>query len=329
MSISNKTVWDSIGQTPLLKLSKLSLETGCEIYAKAEFLNPSGSIKDRAAKGIIQNAEKSGLLKAGGYLVEGTAGNTGIGLAMLAAERGYRCIITMPNNQAQQKYDYLKALGAEVHALSPVPFKDENHFYHAARKIAESLPEAVWANQFENTANSDFHFETTGPEIWSQTQGEITDLVAASGTGGTIGGVSAFLKKQNPDVRVTLVDPMGSGLFSYVKTGEIKSEGSSITEGIGIMRVTANFARAQIDDAVQVTDQEMIDMLFRLARQEGLFVGTSAALNVCAAYKLALAHQNTGRKIVTFLCDHGLRYAEKILNKTWLESLGLKAPTLF
>lgn len=321
-----QSLWNLVGNTPLLRLKKLSEESGCDILAKAEFLNPSGSIKDRAAKGIIQDAESKGLLKRGGTIVEGTAGNTGIGLAMLAAERGYKCVITMPNNQAQQKYDILRALGAEVHALKPVPFKDENHFYHAARKIAESLPNAFWANQFENTANAQIHFDTTGPEIWAQTDAKITDLVSAVGTGGTLGGVSSFLKAQNPEIRITLVDPKGSGLFSYVKTGKIVSEGSSITEGIGIMRITANFARAKVDDAMQVEDQEMLDMLFRLARDEGLFVGTSAALNVAAAYRLAMANKGSGRKIVTFLCDHGSRYAEKILNREWLESKGLKMP---
>lgn len=321
-----QSLWNLVGNTPLLRLKKLSEESGCDILAKAEFLNPSGSIKDRAAKGIIQDAESKGLLKRGGTIVEGTAGNTGIGLAMLAAERGYKCVITMPNNQAQQKYDILRALGAEVHALKPVPFKDENHFYHAARKIAESLPNAFWANQFENTANAQIHFDTTGPEIWAQTDAKITDLVSAVGTGGTLGGVSSFLKTQNPEIRITLVDPKGSGLFSYVKTGKIVSEGSSITEGIGIMRITANFAQAKVDDAMQVEDQEMLDMLFRLARDEGLFVGTSAALNVAAAYRLAMANKGSGRKIVTFLCDHGSRYAEKILNREWLESKGLKMP---
>lgn len=321
-----QSLWNLVGNTPLLRLKKLSEESGCDILAKAEFLNPSGSIKDRAAKGIIQDAESKGLLKRGGTIVEGTAGNTGIGLAMLAAERGYKCVITMPNNQAQQKYDILRALGAEVHALKPVPFKDENHFYHAARKIAESLPNAFWANQFENTANAQIHFDTTGPEIWAQTDAKITDLVSAVGTGGTLGGVSSFLKAQNPEIRITLVDPKGSGLFSYVKTGKIVSEGSSITEGIGIMRITANFAQAKVDDAMQVEDQEMLDMLFRLARDEGLFVGTSAALNVAAAYRLAMANKGSGRKIVTFLCDHGSRYTEKILNREWLESKGLKMP---
>ncbi len=322
------SLWDNVGNTPLLKLHKLSEETGCEIFAKAEFLNPSGSIKDRAAKGIIQEAEAKGLLKKGDTIVEGTAGNTGIGLAMLAAERGYKCIITMPNNQAQQKYDVLRALGAEVHALKPVPFKDENHFYHAARTLAEAAPGRFWANQFENTANANFHFNTTGPEIWEQTNMQVTDIVSAVGTGGTLGGVSSYLKTKNPQIRCTLVDPKGSGLFSYFKTGEVKSEGSSITEGIGIMRLTANFGLAKVDDALQVEDQEMLDMLFRLAREEGLFVGTSAALNVAAAFRIAMANKGSGRKIVTFLCDHGSRYSEKILNSEWLKTKGLTAPLL-
>lgn len=320
------SLWDSVGNTPLLRLSKLSDETGCEILAKAEFLNPSGSIKDRAAKGIIRKAESEGLLQKGGVIVEGTAGNTGIGIAMLAAERGYRCIITMPNNQAQQKYEILKALGAEVHLLKPVPFKDENHFYHAARKISQSIKNSFWANQFENLANSQFHYETTGVEIWKQTHGKVTDLVSAVGTGGTIGGVSSYLKSQNPNIRVTLADPMGSGLFEHFKSGQLKSEGSSITEGIGIMRLTENFKVAKVDEALQIDDQSMINMLYRLAKEEGLFVGTSAALNVEAAYRLAQAHKNSGKVIVTFLCDHGSRYAEKILNKEWLFEKGIKIP---
>lgn len=308
--------------TPLLKIHSLSEITGCDIYGKAEFLNVGGSVKDRAAHGIIEQAERDGLLKPGGTIVEGTAGNTGIGLATLAAQRGYKCVIVMPNNQATEKYQTLNALGVELITVAPCPFADQNHFYHTARRLAEERG-AFWANQFENTANFQSHYKTTGPEIWNQTDGKVNAFVAAAGTGGTIAGVSRFLKEKNPNIHIRLVDPMGSGLYSYLTTGEIKSTGSSITEGIGIMRLTANFKEAKIDDAVQVNDGEMISMLYHLAQHDGLLVGTSAALNVYAAYKYAL--ENKGKKLVitTVLCDSALRYTSKIFNEAFLKENNL------
>lgn len=309
--------------TPLLKIETLSKLTGCEIYGKAELLNVGGSVKDRAAYGIILEAEKQGLLKTGGTIVEGTAGNTGVGLATLAAQKGYKCIIVMPNNQAQEKYQILNALGVELITVPPCPFSDQNHFYHTARRIAEERG-YFWANQFENIANMQSHYQTTGPEIWQQTEGKINAFISAAGTGGTIAGVSKFLKEKNTNIHVRLVDPMGSGLYSYITHGEIKSTGSSITEGIGIMRLTANFKEAKIDDAVQVNDDEMMSMLNHLAQHEGLLVGTSAALNVYAAYKYGLENKNKNLKIVTVLCDSALRYTSKVFNPDFLKEKNIK-----
>lgn len=323
------TVSEVVGATPLIKLTTLSQQTGCEIYGKAEFLNPGGSVKDRAALGIINEAEQQGLLKPGMTIVEGTAGNTGIGLATIAAQRGYRCLIVMPNNQAQEKYDTLKALGAELVTVAPCPFANPQHFYHTAKRLAEENPQAFWANQFENTANYQMHYHTTGPEIWEQTKGQLHAFVSSAGTGGTVAGVSKFLKEKNEKIHVRLADPMGSGLFSYITTGQIASTGASITEGIGIMRLTANFKEARIDDAVQVTDQEMISMLYHLAHKEGLLVGTSAALNVFAAYKYAIENKDRGLKIVTVLCDSGLRYQSRLFNEKFLEEKGLKPESIF
>ncbi|CAN5588205.1 cysteine synthase A [soil metagenome] len=326
------TAWDLVGNAPLVELKSLSEKTGCRIVAKCEFANPGGSIKDRAAKFMIAKAEREGQLKPGGTIVEGTAGNTGIGLAMLAASRGYKSIISMPDNQAAEKYTMLEVLGAEVRKVKPVPFANQDHFYHQARKIAEQTPGAFWANQFENTANAQAHEEGTGRELWEQTGGRIDVFTCSVGTGGTIAGVSRALKSrarnEGRDVRIILADPFGSGLFSYKKTGEIKSTGSSVTEGIGIMRITANFAMAEVDDALQVPDQEMIDMLFHLAKHEGLFVGTSAALNVMSAYRLALAEQGSGKTFATVLCDSGSRYQSKLLSPAWRAEKNLQPKPL-
>lgn len=320
---------DVVGQTPLIKIKSLSQATGCEIYGKAEFLNPGGSVKDRAALGIITAAEKQGLLKPGYTIVEGTAGNTGIGLTTLAAQRGYRCIIVMPNNQAPEKYDTLKALGAHLVTVDPCPFANQNHFYHTARRLAEETPFSFWANQFENTANFQAHYQTTGPEIWDQTKGQVDAFISAVGTGGTIAGVSRYLKEKNNSVHVRLADPFGSGLYSYIISGQIASSGSSITEGIGIMRLTANFKEARIDDAVQVADQDMISMLYHLAKEDGLLVGTSAALNVFAAYKYALENKNKSLKIVTILCDSALRYQSRLFNPVYLDEKNLHPHQIF
>ncbi len=312
-----------VGQTPLIKIESLSKLTGCEIYGKAEFLNPGGSVKDRAALGIIEQAEADGLLKPGFRIVEGTAGNTGIGLATIANQKGYPCTIVMPNNQAAEKYQTLQALGVELVTVDPCPFANQNHFYHTARRISEEKANCFWSNQFENTANYKMHFKTTGPEIWEQTGGQVDAFLAAVGTGGTLAGVSKFLKSQNPKIHIRLVDPFGSGLFSYFKTGQMASTGTSITEGIGIMRLTENFKNAQIDEAVQVTDQQMISMLYHLAKHDGLLVGTSAALNVFAAYEYAKAHQGKKLKVVTILCDSALRYQSKLFNSDFLREKSL------
>lgn len=321
-------VFQVVGQTPLIKIKSLSLSTGCEIFGKAEYLNPGGSVKDRAALGIITEAEQSGLLKPSGVIVEGTAGNTGIGLATIAAQKGYRCLIVMPNNQSQEKYDALKALGVELITVPPCPFANENHFYHTAKRLAAETPNSFWANQFENTANFRIHYQTTGPEIYEQMNQKVDAFISASGTGGTIAGVSKYLKEKNRKTHVRLVDPFGSGLYSYITKKEIASTGSSITEGIGIMRLTANFKEAMIDDAVQVSDQDMISMLYHLAKYDGLLVGTSAALNIFAAYQYALENKNSGKKIVTIICDSALRYQSKVFNEDFLTEKGLKPGAL-
>lgn len=321
------SLWDSVGNTPLLRVGTLSKRTGNEILGKAEFMNPGGSIKDRAAKGMIRAAEAAGQLTPGATIVEGTAGNTGIGLALLGRERGYRVVVTMPDNQAREKYEFLEAMGAEVRKLAPVPFANENHFFHQARKLAEANG-WWWANQFENTANADMHAETTAEEIWAQCEGKVDVLVAACGTGGTLGGVSSALKQKNPKLKVVLVDPYGSGLYCHVRERKLETTGGSITEGIGIMRLTANFKRAVIDEAMRVSDQEMIEMLYHLAREDALVVGTSAALNVRAAYEVAKQLPNQGLRIVTFLCDHGSRYASKVFNPEFLKSKGLEVRPL-
>ncbi|MFN3453871.1 MAG: cysteine synthase A [Pseudobdellovibrio sp.] len=316
-------VYELVGNTPLIKIKSLSNYAGCEILAKAEFLNPGGSIKDRTALGIILKAEQDGLLKKGYTLIEGTAGNTGIGLATLAAQKGYRCIIVMPNNQSQEKYQTLQALGAKVITVPPCPFSNPDHFYHTAKRLAESTPHSFWATQFENTANFDIHYKTTGPEIWQQTDGSINAFVASVGTGGTFAGVSKYLKEQNPAVHTCVADPLGSGIHAYIKTGVLKSEGSSITEGIGIMRLTENFKLAHADDSIQVTDQNMISMLYHLSKFDGLIVGTSAALNIYASLQFALKNRDKCLKIVTIIGDSGLRYQSKIFNPDFLKQNNL------
>ncbi|MBK7537359.1 MAG: cysteine synthase A [Myxococcales bacterium] len=316
------TLWNAVGQTPLFVLGSLSRATGNEILGKGEMLNPGGSVKDRTAKGLISAAEASGELAPGGTIVEGTAGNTGIGLTLLGRERGYRVVVVMPDNQAAEKYALLAAMGAEVRTVPAVPFANQGHFFHTARRLAEEHG-WFWANQFENPANGEIHYRTTGPEIWEQCEGKVDVVVSAAGTGGTISGVSRYLKERNPKVEVVLVDPLGSGLYSYVKEGVLKSTGSSITEGIGIMRITENFRAAHVDDALQIPDQEMIDMLYHLARYDAQVVGTSAALNVAAAYRIAAARRGQGLRIVTFLCDHGSRYASRVFNPEFLASKSL------
>jgi len=307
----------TVGNTPLIRLNRFSEETGCEILGKAEFLNPGGSVKDRAALYIVQEAEAKGLLRPGGTVVEGTAGNTGIGLAHICNAKGYKCVIVIPETQSQEKMDALRTLGAEVRPVPAVPYKDPNNYVKLSGRIAEEMENAIWANQFDNLANRQAHYETTGPEIWQQTEGKVDAWVAATGTGGTFAGVSLFLKEKNPAVRTVLADPMGSALYSYVKTGELKMEGKSITEGIGNSRVTANMEDVPIDDAVQINDRDCIRTVYRLLHEEGLFMGGSVGINVAAAVALA-KQMGPGHTIVTVLCDSGARYQSRLFNPDWL-----------
>ncbi|MCA8099078.1 cysteine synthase A [Burkholderia contaminans] len=313
---------DCVGRTPLIRLTKLSAETGCEILGKAEFMNPGGSVKDRAAHYIIRDAERRGVLQAGGTVVEGTAGNTGIGLAHICAARGYRCVIVIPDTQSPDKLAILRTLGAEVRPVPAAPYRDPNNYQKIAGRLADELDNAVWANQFDNVVNRQAHYETTGPEIWRDTAGTIDAFVCATGTGGTLAGVSRFLKEQNPGVRGVLADPHGSGLYGYVKTGDLGAEGSSITEGIGSTRVTMNLAGTPIDDAVRIDDQQCVTMVYRLLREEGLYVGGSSGINVAAAVWLA-RRMGPGHTIVTLLCDRGDIYRARLFNREWLREKGL------
>ena len=322
MSIAQDFV-AAIGRTPLIRLRFASQETGCEIYGKAEFMNPGGSVKDRAARGIVLDAERRGVLKPGGTVVEGTAGNTGIGLAHVCHARGYRCVIVMPDNQSPEKYALIEALGAEVRRVKTVPYSDANHYQKVAGRLAEELPNAVWANQFDNVANRRAHVETTGPEIWEQTEGRVDAFVAASGTGGTLAGVSEYLKSRSSQVRTVLADPPGSALYEYIRHGTLKATGSgSITEGIGIGRVTANMQDAPIDDAVHIEDPEAVRFVYRLLREEGLFVSSTSGVNVAAAVRVA-RELGPGHRIVTILCDTGAKYLSRLFNREWLAQKGL------
>ncbi|NEP71973.1 MAG: cysteine synthase A [Okeania sp. SIO2G4] len=312
----------TVGNTPLIRLNSFSEETGCEILGKAEFLNPGGSVKDRAALYIIKDAEEKGLLKPGGTVVEGTAGNTGIGLAHICNAKGYKCLIIIPETQSIEKMDALRTLGAEVRPVPAVPYKDPNNYVKMSGRLASEMENAIWANQFDNLANRIAHYETTGPEIWEQTDGKVDGWVAATGTGGTFAGVSLFLKEKNPQIKTVLADPMGSGLYSYVKTGEISSEGNSITEGIGNSRVTKNMENVPIDDAIRVDDQEAVKVVYQLLRKDGLFMGGSVGINVGAAIALA-KEMGPGHTIVTVLCDSGARYQSKLFNSEWLAAKNL------
>ncbi|EAZ91290.1 cysteine synthase A [Crocosphaera chwakensis] len=312
----------TVGNTPLIRLKSFSEETGCNILGKAEFLNPGGSVKDRAALYIIKDAEEKGLLKPGGTVVEGTAGNTGIGLAHICNAKGYKCLIIIPETQSQEKIDLLRTLGAEVRTVPAVPYKDPNNYVKVSGRVAEELDNAIWANQFDNLANRQAHYETTGPEIWQQTDGKVDAWVSATGTGGTYAGGALFFKEKNPDIKCIVADPMGSGLYSYVKTGEINPEGSSITEGIGNSRITANMEGVPIDDAIQIDDHEALRVIYQLLYQDGLFMGGSVGINVGAAVALA-KEMGPGHTIVTVLCDGGSRYQSRIYDKKWLASKGL------
>jgi len=313
----------AIGNTPLIRLNALSNATGCEILGKAEFLNPGGSVKDRAALGLIEAAEISGSLQAGGVIVEGTAGNTGIGLTLVANAKGYRTKIVMPETQSQEKKDLLRALGAELHLVPALPYSNPGNYNHVARRLTESTPGAVWANQFDNTANRDVHYRTTGPEIWRQTDGRIDAFVSAVGTGGTLAGTSRYLKEQNPRVKAICADPHGAAIWSWIKRGNLDfSAGNSITEGIGQGRVTGNLEGLKVDDAFRIGDPVIIEMLHFLLKTEGLFVGSSAAINVCGAVRQARLG-GAGQTIVTVLCDVGNRYLSKIFDPAWLREKNL------
>jgi cysteine synthase A len=314
---------DAIGSTPLIRLGRLSEETGCEILGKAEFMNPGGSVKDRAALAIIEDAERSGRLKPGGTVVEGTAGNTGIGLAHVCNARGYKLVIAMPDNQSDEKFRLLETLGADVRRIKAVAYSDPNHYQRVAQRLADEIPGAVWSNQFDNTANRDAHERTTGPEIWAQTEGRINAFVASTGTGGTLGGISRYLKKQSAKVLTVLADPQGSSLYEWVLNGQLKATGpGSITEGIGIGRITANLEGAPLDTAVHVNDAECVQYVYRLLREEGLFLGSTSGVNVAAAVQIA-RRLGPGHTIVTILCDTGAKYQSRLFDRKWLAEKGL------
>ncbi len=323
MDIKNDVV-AAIGNTPLIRLKKASELTGCTILGKAEFMNPGQSVKDRAALFIIRDAIAKGQLKPGGTIVEGTAGNTGIGLAVVARAMGFRTIIVIPVTQSQEKKDAIRQLGAELVEVPAVPYKNPNNYVKYSGRLAKAMG-AVWANQFDNVANRQAHIETTAPEIWTQTDGKVDAFVSAVGSGGTLAGVSMGLKSKNKNIKLILADPMGAALYSYYKTGELKSEGSSITEGIGQGRITANLEGAVVDDAFQIPDSEAIPTAFDLLEHEGLCMGGSTGVNVAGAVRLA-KQMGPGHMIVTMLCDYGTRYASKLFNPEFLREKGLPVP---
>ena len=315
----------AVGRTPLIRLRALSELTGCDILGKAEFMNPGGSVKDRAALGILQAAEANGQLHPGGTVVEGTAGNTGIGLAHICNARGYRCLIVIPETQSAEKIAQLRTLGAEVRTVPAVPYANPDNYVKLSGRIAAETPGAVWANQFDNLANRQAHFDSTGPEIWEQCEGQLDAWVAATGTGGTYAGVALFLKERRPSLRCVLADPYGSALYQWATSGELHAEGSSVTEGIGNSRVTANLAGAPIDDAVRVDDPEALRTIYELLWQEGLYMGGSVGINVAAAVETA-RRLGPGHRIVTVLCDSGDRYRSRLYDRAWLTSKGLEMP---
>jgi cysteine synthase A len=311
-----------IGNTPLLRLRGPSAETGCEILAKAEFLNPGGSVKDRAALGIIEDAEAQGVLNPGGIIVEGTAGNTGIGLTVVGAARGYRTIIVMPETQSREKQDTLRALGAELVLVPAAPYANPGHYVHTSRRIAEETPGAIWANQFDNVANRRAHVTTTAPEIWAQTGGKVDGFTCAVGTGGTLAGVAMGLREKNPAIRIALTDPEGAALYNHFAHGELRAEGSSVSEGIGQSRITANLEGLAVDTQFRVPDPEGLAWVRRLNAEEGLCLGLSSGINVAGAIRLA-REMGPGHTIVTILCDSGLRYLSTIWNAEWLAAKNL------
>jgi len=314
----------AIGNTPLIRLRRASEETGCTILGKAEFMNPGGSVKDRAGLAIITDAERTGALKPGGTVVEGTAGNTGIGLTLVGNARGYRCVIVMPETQSREKIDFLRMIGADLRLVPAKPYRDPGNYVHVSRRMAEEMG-AVWANQFDNLANREGHRETTGPEIWEQTGGKVDAFTCACGTGGTLAGVAFALKEHKPSVRIVLADPEGSALYGWVKSNDLTVTGSSITEGIGQSRVPANLEGAPIDDAERIPDDEALRHIFSLLIHEGLSVGTSSGINVAAAVRVAKA-MGPGHTIVTVLCDGGSRYQSKLFNPEFLRGKNLPVP---
>ncbi len=323
-------VLSAIGNTPLIRLNRVSEATGCEIWGKAEFLNPGQSVKDRAALYIIREAERQGLLRKGGTIVEGTAGNTGIGLTLVANALGYKSVIVIPETQSQEKKDALTLLGAELIQVPAKPYKNPNNYVklsgRLAEKLARELPEgAIWANQFDNVANRLAHVETTGPEIWEQTGGKVDGFICAVGSGGTLGGVSMALKAKNPDIQIGLADPEGAALYSYYSSGELKSSGGSITEGIGQGRITANLEGVVVDRAYQIPDSEALPYVFDLLEHEGLCLGGSSGINIAGAVRLA-RDLGPGKTIVTILCDYGNRYQSKLFNPEFLRSKNLPVP---
>jgi cysteine synthase A len=321
----------SIGNTPLIKLKHASEATGCTILGKAEFMNPGGSVKDRAAWAIIKDAEERGALRPGGVIVEGTAGNTGIGLALVGNARGYRTVIVMPETQSQEKQDMLRLCGAELHLVPAVPYKNPGNYVHVSERMAKELEKrepngAIWANQFDNIANRRGHYETTGPEIWDQTEGKVDGFICSAGTGGTLWGVAAFLKERNPKVMTGLADPLGSTNYDWFKNGVIKVEGSSISEGIGQGRITKNIEGAPLDFPCQVSDEEALPLIFDLLKDEGLCIGGSSGINVAGAIRLA-RELGPGHTVVTILADYGTRYQSKLFNPAFLRSKNLPIPS--
>ncbi|HYF86692.1 cysteine synthase A [Azospirillum sp.] len=320
----------AIGNTPLIRLEGPSKATGCEILGKAEFLNPGGSVKDRAALAIVRDAEQRGVLRPGGTIVEGTAGNTGIGLALVGNALGYRTVIVMPETQSQEKKDMLRLIGADLRLVPAVPYSNPDNYVRYSGRLAEELAKTepngvVWANQFDNTANREGHRTTTGPEIWEQTGGKVDAFTCAVGSGGTLAGIALALKERNPNIRITLADPMGAALFSYYTKGELKSEGSSITEGIGQGRITANLEDAPIDDALQIPDEEALPIVFDLIKTQGLVLGGSSGINIAAAIRVA-RDLGPGHTVVTILCDGGQRYQSKLFNPDFLREKNLPVP---
>lgn len=325
-----KNVIEAIGDTPLIKLRRASQETGCTILGKAEFMNPGGSVKDRAALAIVEDAVARGILHPGGLIVEGTAGNTGIGLALVGNALGYKTVIVIPDTQSQEKKDLLRLQGAELIEVPAVSYSDPNNYVKLSGRLAGRLAKehpqgAIWANQFDNIANRKGHYETTGPEIWAQTEGKIDGFVCAVGTGGTLAGAGMALKAKKPDIKIAIADPMGAALYAYYTSGELKSSGSSITEGIGQGRITANLEDAPIDFAYQITDEEALPLLFGLAEHEGLLLGGSTGINVAGAIRLA-RDLGPGHMIVTILADSGARYQSRLFNPGFLREKNLPVP---